>query len=217
MRDLGEEVVVTDYDVHRYSDLTDAIRDGASMRDSIRVLGDVVVPRSVPEPPYRVERGGTLVIASSSESSVRMAGGVLRIVYAQHLDLTLYGTDTPGGRVELVDFPGGDADAVARIGAQRGWEIAREGDGIDEAESPPHYLWLGSEIVDRTGIVSTAHLQSWDILDAIAPDDPHVWNALKYLTRLGRKGDSSRRVVDLRKAAAYLERAIETEERCGGE
>lgn len=75
------------------------------------------------------------------------------------------------------------------------------------------YIRAGDRRQDR----HPAHLQSWDILDAIAPDDPHVWNTLKYLTRLGRKGDSSRRIVDLRKAAAYLERAIEEEERRGGE
>ena len=208
---------MTDYDVHRYSDLTDAIRDGASMRDSIRVLGDVVVPRSVPELPYRVERGGALVIASSSESSVRMAGGALRIVYDQCLDLTLYGVNTPGGTVELVDFPDSAAATVARIGAPYSWEIVREGARVEETKAPAHYTWLGPEIADRTGITYVTDLQSWDVLDAIAPADPHVWNALKYLTRLDRKGDSSRRIVDLRKAAAYLERAIEAEARRGGE
>lgn len=90
-------------------------------------------------------------------------------------------------------------------------------DGQEDAESPSHYMWVGREIVDRTGVTNAAHLQSWDILDAIAPDDPHVWNALKYLVRLGRKGDSSRRIVDLRKAAAYIGRAIEAEERHSAE
>ena len=207
---------MTDYDVHDYAELAAAIRDGASMRDSIRVLGHIAISRSVPELPYRVERGGTLVIASSSESSVRMAGGVLRIVYDQRLDLTLYGTDTPGGRVELIGVPDSDAATVARIGAPYRWEIVREG-VWEETETPAHYTWLGQEIADRTSIASVTDLQSWDFLDAIAPDDPHVWNALKYLTRLGRKGDSSRRIVDLRKAVAYLGRAIEAEARRGGE
>jgi hypothetical protein len=58
----------------------------------------------------------------------------------------------------------------------------------------------------------SANLQSWDILDALFPDNPHLWNVGKYLTRLGRKGDASKRVEDLRKAAAYLERAIKAEE-----
>ena len=47
----------------------------------------------------------------------------------------------------------------------------------------------------------------------LLPDNPHLWNAGKYLTRLGRKGDSSKRLEDLRKALSYLERAIEKEER----
>lgn len=208
---------MADYDVHTYSELADTVRDGATERYNICVLGIVAVPQSVPKLSYRVERDGTLVIASSSESSVRMAGGLLRIVYDQRLALTLCGSDTPGGKVELVDFPDSDAATVARIGAPYSWEIAREGHQAEEAEAPAHYTWLGQEIADRTGITSVTDLQSWDVLDAVAPDDPHVWNALKYLTRLGRKGDSSRRIVDLRKAAAYLGRAIEAEARRGGE
>lgn len=206
---------MTDYDVHGYTELADAIRDGASVSDNIRVLGTLAVPQSAPELAYRVERDGTLIIASSSESSVRMAGGVLRIVYDQRLDLTLYGVDTPGGTVELVGFPDSDAATVARTGAPYGWEIVRDGSRAEETETPAHYTWLGQEIADRTGITSVTDLQSWDVLDAIAPDDPHAWNALKYLVRLGRKGDSSRRIVDLRKAAAYLGRAIEAEARRG--
>lgn len=202
---------MTDYDVHRYADLGDAIRDGATTHDTIHVLGMLAVPASTPEVDYRVERSGTLVIASSSPSSVHMAGGVLRMVYDRRLALTLYGSDIPGGTVELVDFPADAADAVARIGAPYGWEIIREQSASDETEAPGHYTWLGQAIADMSGITRVTDLQSWDVLDAIAPDDPHVWNALKYLTRLGRKGDSSRRVVDLRKAAAYLGRAIEVE------
>lgn len=208
---------MVDYDVHTYSELADAVRDGATERDNIRVLGTVAAPQSVPALHYYVERDGTLIIASSSESSVHIAGGLLRIVYDQRLALTLYGSDTPGGTVELIDFPDSDAATVARIGAPHSWEIAREGHQAEEAEAPAHYTWLGQEIADRAGITSVTDLQTWDVLDAIAPDDPHVWNALKYLVRLGRKGDSSRRIVDLRKAAAYLERAIEAEARRGGE
>ena len=141
-------MAVTDYDVHGHTELADAIRDGASVSDSMRVLGTLAVPRAVPELAYRVERDGRRV---------------------------------------------------------------------DEVGAPARYTWLGQEIADRTGITSVTDLQSWDVLDAIAPDDPLVWAALKYLTRLGRKGDSSRRIVDLRKAAAYLERAIEAEARHGDE
>lgn len=208
---------MTDYDVHDYGELGDAIRAGATARDTIHVLGAVAVPPEVPILSYRVECGGTLTIASSRDSDVHVAAGTLRIVYDRHLALGLYGSEVSGGRVELAGFPAGDADAVARVGAPYGWEIVREGDGIDEAESPAHYTWLGREIVDRSGITAAADLQAWDVLDAIAPDDPHTWSALKYLMRLGRKGDASRRIVDLRKAAAYLARAIEMEERRGAE
>lgn len=208
---------MTDYDVHDYTELGDAIRAGATARDTIHVLGAVAVPPEVPTLDYRVERGGTLIIASSADSAAHMAAGTLRIVYDRHLALGLYATDTPGGRVELVGFPAGDAGAVALVGAPYDWKVVREGGQAEEVEAPAHYTWLGQEIADRTGITSVTGLQSWDVLDAIAPDDPHVWNTLKYLTRLGRKGDSSRRIVDLRKAAAYLERAIEEEERRGGE
>ncbi len=78
---------------------------------------------------------------------------------------------------------------------------------------PPHYVWLGEALVANGAPENTGALQSWDLLDALFPDNPHLWNTGKYLTRFGRKGDTSKRVEDLRKAAAYLERAIKTEER----
>ena len=88
-----------------------------------------------------------------------------------------------------------------------------EDSGDQPVEAPAHYVWLGGAILERGGPERTGDLQSWDVLDAIAPDDPHVWNALKYLTRLGRKGGASSRIVDLRKARTYLDRAISQEER----
>ena len=78
---------------------------------------------------------------------------------------------------------------------------------------PPHYVWLGEALVSGGAPERTADLQSWDILDALFPDNPHLWNVGKYLTRFGRKGGSSKRVDDLRKAATYLERAIKAEGR----
>lgn len=82
-------------------------------------------------------------------------------------------------------------------------------DGVSE---PLHYTWLGGALAANGAPSSTADLQSWDLLDALFPDSPHLWNAGKYLTRFGRKGDASKRVEDLRKAVAYLERAIKAEE-----
>lgn len=77
---------------------------------------------------------------------------------------------------------------------------------------PSHYVWLGEALVSGGAPERTTDLQSWDLLDALFPDNPHLWNVGKYLTRFGRKGGASKRVEDLRKAAAYLERAIKAEE-----
>ena len=79
-------------------------------------------------------------------------------------------------------------------------------------DSPTHYTWIGEALATNGAPLFTANLQSWDLLDAIFPDNPHLRNAGKYLTRFGRKGDASKRVEDLRKAIAYLERAIKAEE-----
>lgn len=87
---------------------------------------------------------------------------------------------------------------------------------IDGASEPVHYTWIGEALMRVGAPTFTANLKAWDLLDAIFPDNPHLWNAGKYLTRFGRKGDASKRVEDLRKAITYLERAIETEERNAG-
>lgn len=78
----------------------------------------------------------------------------------------------------------------------------------DDVKSPSHYTWLGDAIVREGGPQDTDMIESWDVLDALFPDDPLLWNATKYLTRYGRKGSSNRRIVDLRKAVEYIERRI---------
>lgn len=82
-------------------------------------------------------------------------------------------------------------------------------DGVSE---PAHYTWIGEALAQSGAPERTADLQSWDLLDALFPNNPHLWNVGKYLTRFGRKGDASKRLEDLRKAATYLERAIKAEE-----
>ena len=77
---------------------------------------------------------------------------------------------------------------------------------------PTHYTWIGKALAANGAPENTKDLQSWDLLDALFPDNPHLWNVGKYLTRFGRKGGASKRLEDLRKAATYLERAIKTEE-----
>lgn len=83
---------------------------------------------------------------------------------------------------------------------------------FDGVSAPRHYSWIGKALTANDAPLFTADLQSWDLLDALFPDNPHLWNVGKYLTRFGRKGGLSERVEDLRKAVTYLERAIKTEE-----
>lgn len=80
----------------------------------------------------------------------------------------------------------------------------------DAVAAPRHYTYVGEELA-RLGFTDVTRVESWDVLDAVFPDDPLLWSAGKYLIRFGRKGDPSRRIVDLRKARAYLDRAIARE------
>jgi hypothetical protein len=209
------------YYAYRHTDLVLAIEAGASLNDAIHVLGDVPVSADTPPLDYWVHPGGLLSIASTSEACVRIAGGHLHIVGAGPMVLQTCGTDIPDGRVTLVGCSASDVDTVRKIGTLYEWDVEADSAGLaeegGEVDAPEHYTWLGGAIADQGGPERTVDLQSWDVLDAIAPDDPHVWNALKYLTRLGRKGDASSRIVDLRKARAYLDRAISQEERNGTE
>lgn len=81
--------------------------------------------------------------------------------------------------------------------------------GIQQVTQPDHYTWIGEAIASH-GIHHIEDIESWDILDAMFPDNPNLWNASKYLIRYGRKGPSNRRIVDLRKARAYIDRAIDS-------
>lgn len=205
------------YYAYWYTDLARAIEAGASLKDAIHILGDVPIPADTPPLDYWVHPGGLLSIASTSEACVRLAGGHLHIVGAGPMVLQTCGTDIPDGRVTLVGCSASDVDTVRKIGTLYEWDVEADSADLEEeggeVDSPEHYTWLGGAITAKGGPECTADLQSWDVLDAIAPDDPHVWNALKYLARLGRKGGADRRIVDLRKARAYLDRAIIREER----
>lgn len=209
------------YCIYNYADLRQAIKAGASLKDAIHIMGDVPIPADTPPLDYWVHPDGLLSIASTSEACVRLAGGHLHIVGAGPLMLQPYGTDIPDGRVTLVDCSASDVDAVRRIGELYEWDVEADSADLEaegnEVDSPEHYTWLGGAITAQGGPERTVDLEAWDVLDAIAPDDPHVWNALKYLTRLARKGGADRRIVDLRKARAYLDRAISQEEHSGVE
>lgn len=209
------------YYAYWYADLVRAVKAGASMKDIIHVLGDIPVSADIPPLDYWVHPGGLLSIASTSEACVRLAGGHLHIVGAGPMALQSYGTDIPDGRVTLTGCSASDVDAIRKIGELYEWDVEADSDDREtegsEVDSPEHYTWLGGAITAQGGPKHTGDLQSWDVLDAIAPDDPHVWNALKYLTRLGRKDGADRRIVDLRKARTYLDRAIIREGRSGTE
>jgi len=209
------------YYAYQCTDLARAIEAGASMSDSIHILGDIPISADTPPLDYWVHPGGLLSIASTSEACVRLGGGHLRIVGDGPMALQVCGADIPDGKVTLVGCSASDVDTVRKIGALYEWDVEADSAGLEaegnEVDSPEHYTWLGEAIIAQGGPECTADLQSWNVLDAIAPDDPHVWNALKYLTRLGRKGGASSRIVDLRKARAYLDRAISQEEHSGTE
>lgn len=77
----------------------------------------------------------------------------------------------------------------------------------EAVESPDHYTWLGQELA-ALGLSDAANVESWDVLDAAFPSDSLLWNCGKYLLRQGRKGGEEKRLEDLRKARAYLDRQI---------
>lgn len=78
---------------------------------------------------------------------------------------------------------------------------------VEAVEFPSHYTWLGKALVWR-GLSDAARVESWDVLDAVFPSDPLLWNCGKYLLRQGRKGGEEKRLEDLRKARQYLGRRI---------
>lgn len=68
-------------------------------------------------------------------------------------------------------------------------------------ESPNHY----SRLKALTGV------ETWDILDFVAGDDPDMWNLGKYWFRMGHKEGQST-LTEKKKMLKYLERSIEKEE-----
>ena len=68
-------------------------------------------------------------------------------------------------------------------------------------ENPNHY----SRLKALTGV------ETWDILDFVAGDDPDMWNLGKYWFRMGHKEGQST-LTEKKKMLKYLERSIEKEE-----
>ena len=68
----------------------------------------------------------------------------------------------------------------------------------EEVNHPPHYTDGKIEVIDF-------------LEDKNFPF--HLANVVKYVCRAGKKGDTSRELVDLRKAQWYLNRYIEWKEK----
>lgn len=163
--------------------------------------------------------GGEVVASSGVSNYYFLQGGSLTLKWDGHNRASVVSQATGGATVILIGYPdgvepGSSSENVGDLELVR-WNAGSTPPSYGRAPSdgPAHYIWVGRAITDNGGPVRTEYLQSWDILDALFPDDPHLWNAGKYLTRCGRKGGSEKRAEDLRKALSYLERAIEKEER----
>jgi len=218
-----------DYLVSNPTQLVEAIDAGANFSDYILLQDgtDLTGANVTRELDYRIANGGRATVGSSLPAwfvfeydcslTVRWEGECV-LSFAPPYD----GVDAV---VRLVGWPedGPEVRAIQELLYSKGIKVLVGEDDTTTPEriaasgvqviGPPHYVWLGEELASNGAPTLTANLQSWDLLDALFPDNPHLWNVGKYLTRFGRKGDASKRVEDLRKAATYLERAIKTEER----
>lgn len=74
-------------------------------------------------------------------------------------------------------------------------------EGPADSINPNHYTRLKA----LTGV------ETWDILDFVAGDDPDMWNLGKYWFRMGHKEGQST-LTEKRKMLKYLERSIAKEE-----
>lgn len=221
-----------DYFVSSLTQLTEAVAAGANFADYILLQDgtDLTGANITQELDYRIANGGHVTVGSSLPAW---------FVFEHDCSLTVrwegervLGFAPPYDGVEavvrLVGWPedGPEVRAVQDLPYPKGIKVLVGEDDTTTPERiaasdvqvlrPPHYVWLGGALVSSGAPERTADLQSWDFLDALFSDNPHLWNAGKYLTRFGRKGGASKRVEDLRKAATYLERAIKTEERHAG-
>lgn len=163
-----------------------------------------------------IEDGAHLTVLSDASCWYTIKSGSLTVLWNGDDNMAVQAGTKDGGEIEvtLVGYPS-DVEpyvSAASNGLVRFNRVDSLG-GVSSADSPEHYTWIGDALMRAGAPECSADLQSCDLLDALFPDSPHLWNAGKYLTRYGRKGDSSKRVEDLRKAVAYLERAIKAEER----
>lgn len=76
---------------------------------------------------------------------------------------------------------------------KRGDQGAQSMDSLPEVNSPPHYTAGGIETIDYIEAKELGY---------------HLGNAVKYISRAGRKGDASHTRTDIHKAIWYLERYL---------
>ena len=221
-----------DYFVSNLAQLAEAIDAGADFADYIYLQDgtDLTGANVTQELDYRIADGGRVTVGSSLPAwfvfeydcslTVRWEGEWVLGFAPPH--------DGVDAVVRLVGWPedGPEVRAVQDLPYLKGIKVLVGEDdtatperipaGAVQVLGPPHYVWLGEALATNGAPAFSADLQAWDFLDALFPDNPHLWNTGKYLTRFGRKGDAGKRLEDLRKAATYLERAIKAEERNAG-
>lgn len=162
---------------------------------------------------FTVTPGGSVVASSSVDNWYFLEGDNLTLKWDGKNGANISVDTSEGVTVTLVDYPDGVTPLTSANGVGKATFVRKTSESTVLDGAPAHYIWVGRAITENGGPVRTEYLQSWDILDALFPDDPHLWNAGKYLTRCSRKGGREKRGEDLRKALTYLERAIEKEER----
>ena len=221
------------YSVDSVDQLNEAIGAGANFADYILLQDgtDLTGANTPHELDYRIAAGGHVIANSSLPAWFVFEHDCSLTVIWGGVCALRFGSPYSGvsASVRLVGWPkaGRELRALRELLERDGITVLiGEDDAYRPCEhvtasdvqvlKPPHYVWLGEALVANGAPENVKDLQSWDVLDALFPDNPHLWNAGKYLARFGRKGDASKRLEDLRKAATYLERAIKAEERYAG-
>lgn len=96
------------------------------------------------------------------------------------------------GDVRRIPTPNGSATQM--LGPQ--WGATQKVPNPDPVNHPPHYKSAGG-------------LEVFDVIEAFAADDAHKSHVLKYVLRAGAKGSY---IEDMRKARAWIDRAIQYHE-----
>lgn len=202
---------MANYNVNSQEEWNDLVADSdIDFCDTVHVWGAITAGEQRRNLDLVIHSGGSLSTLSSINNWYRLAGGRLTIRWDDDIagQIMLH---SEGETVQCVYLENWVSDNVPDVVEADRQLVAFIMDA--PKHGPAHYTWVGDALMQVGAPAFSANLQSWDLLDAMFPDNPHLWNVGKYLTRFGRKGGASKRVEDLRKAATYLERAIKAEER----